>query len=124
MLEQCKKDLSLGLEARCVPIAPPAIKDNADDSSTAAQAAPGTKQPGKKTRDKDLPPYPLFAYCVKSPGNPRARTSVCCQCEGDCRTNPQCACRMRYPGDIPLRPGEPRLTDGQLGYKVELAHSL
>lgn len=116
MLERCKKDLSLSVEARKVPVVPRALE-------------PGEEVSGKRKRDgtepkPDLPkPYPLFAYCVKSPGNPVVRTSACCQCPGNCRTNPECACRKRYPGDIPLQAGTERLTDGQLGYKVSRSTS-
>lgn len=91
MLERCKKDVSLGLEARRVPVLPRAL-----DKGSA------------------VTPYPLFAYCVRSPGNPVVRTSVCCQCPGNCRTNPHCACRQRYHGDVPLRPNSERLTEAQL----------
>jgi hypothetical protein len=148
MMEECGKDLSLGLEARRVPVIKSTFTDLAVDTSSSTAAAPpaaaaaaaaGPMKPRKNRRSKahgkggkgedgdededEAPvlPYPLFAYTVESLGNPVLRTSAaCCQCVGDCRTNPECACRKRYPGDMPLLPGSERLTDYQLSSKVRL----
>lgn len=124
MLRHCQKDLSRAIEAKPVPVIPPAIEEGAQNGPSSPAASGGGKKKHAKAEVAEAPtealPYPLFAYSADSLCNPVITPHTCCQCPGNCRTNPECACRNRYPGQVPLQPGTERLSDNQLGSTVSL----